>query len=61
MTPAAKRALEQAARPMRKGRRVSPLDVLVCLLDLKHPDPLASLIVELDLDAEAVRARIMGT
>jgi len=60
MTPAAKVALEQAARPVRKGRRVNPQDVLVCLLDLKHPDPVADLVVELNLDAEAIRARILG-
>jgi hypothetical protein len=60
MTPAAKGALERAARPMRQGRRVNPPDVLLCLLGLKHPDPVADLIVELNIDAEAVRARISG-
>jgi Clp amino terminal domain, pathogenicity island component len=58
MTPAAKQALERAARPMRQGRRVNPEDLLLGLLDLKHPDPVADLIVKLDIDAEAVRARI---
>lgn len=37
-----------------------PDDVLVCLLDLKHPDPVADLIVELNIDPEAVRARMLG-
>jgi len=45
---------------MRQGRRVNPQDVLLCLLDLKHPDPVADLIVELNIDAEAVRARMSG-
>jgi hypothetical protein len=39
MTPGAKEALELAARPMRQGRHVNPQDVLLCLFDLKHPDP----------------------
>ena len=60
MTPAAKQTLERAARPTRQGRRVNSQDVLLCLLDLKHPDPVADLIVELNIDAEAVRARMSG-
>ena len=60
MTPAAKAALERAARPMRQGRRVDPQDVLRCLSDLKHPDPVADLIDELNIDADALRARILG-
>jgi hypothetical protein len=60
MTPAAKEALERAARPARQRKRVNPQDVLLCLLDLKPPDPVADLIVELNIDAEAVRARMSG-
>jgi hypothetical protein len=43
-----------------RGRRVNPQDVLRCLLDLEHPDPVADLIAELNIDAEAVRARMPG-
>jgi len=59
MTPAAKGALERAARSKRKENRVNSRDVLLCLLELEHPDPVADLIVELNLDPEAVRARIL--
>jgi ATP-dependent Clp protease ATP-binding subunit ClpA len=61
MTPAAKQALERAARPARQGKhRVDPQEVLLRLLDLKRPDPVADLIVELNIDADAVRARMRG-
>jgi hypothetical protein len=60
MTPAAKQTLERAARPVRQGRRADPQDVLRCLLDLKHPDPVADLTAELNIDAGAVRARMPG-
>ena len=60
MTPAAKVALERAARPARQRKRVDPHDVLLCLLDLKYPDPVADLFVELNIDGEAVRARTSG-
>ena len=60
LTPAAKETLAQAARPMRKGGRVTPQNVLVGVLDLKRPDPAADLIAELKVDADAVRARMLG-
>jgi hypothetical protein len=59
MTPAAKKVLERAARRTRNRARVDPEDVLLCLFDLKRPDPVADLIVELKLDVEAVRSRIL--
>jgi hypothetical protein len=60
MAPAAKTALEEAARHGRDRRRLNPIVVLLCLLNLKHPDPVADLIVELNLDAAAIKARIVG-
>jgi hypothetical protein len=36
-------------------------DVLVQLLDNAHPDPAADLISELNVDADAVRDRLLGT
>lgn len=60
MTPAAKEALEEASRPMRRGGRVTALDVLVRLLDTKSPDPIVELISQLNVDADAVRARALG-
>jgi hypothetical protein len=60
MTPAAKKALQDASRPMRKRERITPMNVLVCLLGLEHPDPAADLIVELNVDVDAVRARMSG-
>jgi hypothetical protein len=58
LTPAAKRALQQAAKPMRRGRHVTPQSVLVQLLDFEQPDPAAVLFQALELDAAAVRARL---
>jgi hypothetical protein len=60
LTPAAKKALEQASRRTRNRARVNPLDVLLCLFDLNHPDPVADLIVELKIDVEAIRARVLA-
>ncbi len=58
LTPAAKRVLQETGKPIRRGRRISPTDVLVRLLDLEPPDPVAVLIVELNLDVGAVRHRL---
>lgn len=61
MTPSAKQALESAGRPMRKGRHISPEDVLVCLLELKAPDPAAELMAALDIDVVATRRHLAGS
>ena len=60
MTPAAKKAMEEGARSSRDRRRLNPVDVLLCLLNLEHPDPVADLIAALELDVDAVKARIVG-
>jgi hypothetical protein len=60
MSPAAKGALVAAAHAKRKNR-VTAQDVLVQLFDNAHPDPAADLISELNVDADAVRVRLLGT
>lgn len=55
MTPAAKAALEQAGRPMRRGRRVTPEEVLSALLRNEPPDPAAALLHALGVDVAAAR------
>lgn len=58
MTPAAKLALQEAAKPMRRGHRIVAEQVLLRILDLSTPDPAALLLVGLEIDATEVRRRI---
>ena len=58
LTPAAKAALEESARPMRRGRRITPQQVLLALLQLEPPDPVAVLFTALGVDTGAVRERL---
>jgi hypothetical protein len=60
ITPAAKKILEQASRRTRDRRRVNAYDLLTSLLNLTRPDPAADLIVELNIDVAAIRARLPG-
>lgn len=57
-TPAAKTALQQAAKGMRRGRKIPPERVLLALLALEPPDPAAGLFAALGADRAAVRARL---
>jgi hypothetical protein len=59
LTSNARAALNTAVRMSRvRTRHLSPLYLLVTLLDLVHPDPVADLIDELGVDRDAVRARV---
>ncbi len=55
MTPAAKGALKQAGRPMRRGHQISPQRVLRMLLENPEPDPAASLLKALGVDRVKLR------
>jgi hypothetical protein len=58
LTPAAKRALADAGKPMRRGRHITARQVLLRLLDLRAPDPAAVLLAALGVDQVAVRERL---
>jgi hypothetical protein len=58
LTPAAKRTLAEAGKPVRRGRRITARQVLLKLLDLDAPDPGAALLAELGVDRSAVRERL---
>jgi len=58
LTPAAKRALADAGKPMRRGRPITARQVLLQLLDLRAPDPAAVLLGALGVDRAAVRERL---
>ncbi len=55
MTPAAKRALEEAYKEVRRGHHDFPQQVLLTILELAPPDPAAELIAALGVDRAAVR------
>jgi hypothetical protein len=61
LTPAAKLALQKAGKPMRRGRHITPQQVLLELLALRLPDPAAVLFAALGLDTNAIRERLSGT
>jgi hypothetical protein len=58
LTPAAKRTLAEAGKPVRRGRRITSQQVLLKLLDLDAPDPAATLLATLGVDRAAVRERL---
>jgi hypothetical protein len=58
MTPAAKRVLQDAGKPMRRGKHISPQRVLLRVLDLESPDPAAILLRALGVDSAEVRSRL---
>jgi Clp amino terminal domain, pathogenicity island component len=58
LTPAAKRALKTAARPMRRGQHITPQQVLLALTEFEVPDPAATLFATLGVDIGAVRQRL---
>ncbi len=58
MTPAAKAALQQAGRPMRRGRQISPQRVLRMLLENPEPDPAATLLKALNVDRVTLRSEL---
>ncbi len=58
MTPAAKRVLQEAGKPMRRGKHITAQHVLVRILDLDPPDPAAVLVAALGVNAPEVRHRL---
>jgi hypothetical protein len=58
MSPAVKRTLQEAGRPMRRGKRIRPEEVLVRILEREPPDPAAVLLAALGVDRAAVRLRL---
>ena len=58
MTPAAKTAMEDSYKGMRRGHGIGPQRVLVTVLELEPPDPAAELIAALGVDRAAARQRL---
>lgn len=58
LTPAAKSALQEAAKPMRRGQHITAHEVLLVLLENKAPDPAALLFAAMGIDTNAVRQRL---
>jgi ClpA/ClpB-like protein len=58
LTPAAKTALEESYREIRRGHQVGPQQVLLTVLELEPPDPAAALIAALGVDRAAARQRL---
>lgn len=58
MIPAAKLALQDAAKPMRRGHRITAEQVLLRILDLEPSDPAALLLAGLNIDETELRRRI---
>ena len=60
LTPAAKNALQEAAKPMRRRQHITPQQVLLVLLENRQPDPAASLFAALGVNTSATRERLAG-
>jgi hypothetical protein len=58
MTPAAKKVLEEAARPNRRKLQITAQQVLAQVLTLQPPDPAAVLLGALDVNTSEVRRRL---
>ncbi len=58
MTPAAKKVLEDAVRPNRRGLHVTAQQVLAQILILQPPDPAAVLLGALGVNTPEVRRRL---
>jgi hypothetical protein len=59
LTPAAKRALEIAAKATGRGHRISLRHLLLELITRESPDPAASLVADLGIDVGAVRQQLV--
>jgi hypothetical protein len=57
-TPAAKTALEEANKEIRRSHHGFPEQLLLTVLELKPPDPAAELIAALGVDRAAARQRL---
>jgi hypothetical protein len=58
MTPAAKKVLEEAARPNRRKLQITAQQVLAQILALQPPDPAAVLLGALGVNTPEVRRRL---
>ncbi len=58
MTPAAKKAMEESYKEIRRHHKLGPQQVLLTVLELEPPDPAAELIAALDVDRAAARQRL---
>jgi hypothetical protein len=58
MTPAAKKVLEEAVKPVRRKTQVTAKQVLIQILALQPPDPAAVLLDALDVNTSEVRRRL---
>jgi ATP-dependent Clp protease ATP-binding subunit ClpA len=58
MTPAAKKVLEQAVKPIRRKTQVTAQQVLAQILTLQPPDPAAVLLGALGVNTSEVRRRL---
>jgi hypothetical protein len=58
MTPAAKKVLEEALKPMRRKTQVTARQVLAQILTLQPPDPAAVLLGALGVNTSEVRRRL---
>jgi ATP-dependent Clp protease ATP-binding subunit ClpA len=58
MTPAAKKLLEEAVKPMRRKTQVTAQQVLAQILTLQPPDPAAVLLGALGVNTSEVRRRL---
>jgi hypothetical protein len=61
LTPAAKTALQEAAKPMRRRQHITPQQVLLVLLENRQPDPAATLFAALGINSTAVRERLASS
>ena len=60
-TPAAKRVLQEAGKPMRRGKRITARQVLIRILDLQPPDPAAVLLAALGVNTSELGRRLAAT
>jgi hypothetical protein len=58
MTPAAKKVLEEASKPHRRGLHITAPQVLAQILTLQPPDPAAVLLGALGVNTPEVRRRL---
>ena len=58
MTPAAKKALEEAVKPVRRKTQVTAQQVLAQILTLQPPDPAAVLLGALGVNTSEVRLQL---
>ncbi|MGP0028969.1 MAG: Clp protease N-terminal domain-containing protein [Acidimicrobiales bacterium] len=61
LTPAAKSALQEAGKPLRRRQHITPQQVLLVLLENRRPDPAATLLAALGVSVPAARARLVAS